>query len=323
MPAEPAARPAAALLGDIGGTNASFVLLPEQGPPAAPTVLPVAAYAGPEAAIDAALTGRPPPPLAVLAVAGPVHRTPVTLTNAAWRFEPDAIAAATGIARVELLNDFAAQAWGVPAFAPADLLALGGGAPVAGAPRAILGAGTGLGTAALLPDAAGREARVLSGEGGHATLAAEDAAETALLARLRDSYGRVSAERVLSGPGLAALAAAVAAERGAPAPPGDPAAVIAAGRAGDPVCAAALARFVGFLGSYAGDLALILGAWGGVYLSGGVPPRLREELCAGSFRARFEAKGRFAGDLRAVPVWLVVRDDPAFLGLAELARRLG
>lgn len=323
MPPEATPRAAAALLADIGGTNARFALLPAEGPPQPLATLQVAAYPDPAAAIRSALDGRSPPPLAVLALAGPVHRTPVTLTNAAWRFDPPAIAQSTGIARIELVNDFAAQAWAIPAFGPEDLAPLGGGAPVDGAARAILGAGTGLGTAAFLPGSGAADARVLAGEGGHATLAAASDREAAVLARLRARYGRVSSERVLSGPGLAALAGALAQAHAAATPPEDPADVIAAGRAGDPVCAEALQLFVEMLGGYAGDLALILGAWGGVYLSGGVPPRLQPELEAGAFRDRFEAKGRFADELRRVPVGLVVRPDPAFLGVAELARRLG
>jgi len=129
-------------------------------------------------------------------------------------------------------------------------------------------------------------------------------------------------ERVLSGSGLVMLARAVAAEDGVPAPPDTPARIVDGAGAGDPVCAVAVRQFAGFLGSFAGDLALIAGAWDGVYLAGGIPPRIAGVLHDGGFRARFEAKGRFAGELAAVPVHLVVRDDPAFLGLSVLAGRL-
>jgi glucokinase len=134
--------------------------------------------------------------------------------------------------------------------------------------------------------------------------------------------GRVSAERVLSGAGLVLLARAVAAEDGLDPPPDDPAGITEAAHAQDPVCAAAVRQFAAFLGSFAGDLALIAGAWDGVYVAGGIPPRIAGFLHDGRFRTRFEAKGRFAEELAATPVRLVVRADPAFLGLSVLAGRL-
>lgn len=314
-----------ALLADIGGTNARLALLYDNGRLVPLPTRAVADYDGPGSAIAAALAeaGASPPSLAVLAVAGPVHRRPVRLTNAAWCFDRAQLIDETGIGTVQLVNDFAAQAWALPALGPDDTVALGqAGDGLAGAPRLVLGPGTGLGVATFVPGSEGANERVLAGEGGHAGLAAEDARDAALLARLRSRFGRVSAERVLSGPGLAALAQAVAAEDALTAPPEEPAALVDAARAGDGAAQETLARFLGFLGSYAGDLALVVGAWGGVYLAGGIPPRLRPELESGGFRARFEAKGRFREALRAVPTRLILRRDPAFLGLAELARRL-
>jgi len=315
---------AAALLADIGGTNARFALLQDDGAVATLETLAVADHEGPEAAVRAVLQrhGLAPPPLAVLAVAGPVHRLPVRLTNAGWQFDRDALVRETGIGAVHLVNDFAAQAWVLPALAPGDTVKLGGADGLAGAVRLVLGPGTGLGVATFAPGTGGTGDRVLAGEGGHAALPAEDDRDAALLGRLRTRFGRVSAERVLSGPGLVALGQAVAAEDDLPAPPTTPAELVEAARAGDSAAAETLQRFAGFLGSYAGDLTLIVGAWGGVYLTGGIAPRLRPELQSGPFRARFEAKGRFDAELQQVPTHLIVRPDPAFLGLAELARRL-
>ena len=314
---------ATALLADIGGTNARFALRGPDGTVQPLATLPVADYPQPAAAIQAALQGRPAPQAAVLAVAAPVHRAPVRLTNAGWTFDPDAIAAATGIGRVELVNDFAAQAWAIGQFAPDDLARIGGGDGLPGAARAVLGAGTGLGVATWLPATADGPVRVLAGEGGHAALAAENARDAALLARLRHAVGgRVSAERVLSGPGLVLLARALAEEDGLPPPPDDPARITRQAAGGDPTCAAAVRQFAAFLGSFAGDLALISGAWDGVYVAGGIPPRIADVLHDGDFRARFEAKGRFAEELARIPVYLVTRSDPAFLGLSALARRL-
>ena len=321
----PGDRPAkgAALLADIGGTNARFALYRDDGGVEPLANLAVGDHAGPAAAIRAALGDRPAPGLAVLAVAAPVHRAPVRLTNAGWTFDPAEIVTATGIARVEMVNDFAAQAWAIGKFAPGDLRALGGGRGLPGAARAVLGAGTGLGVASWLPGSEHSRPRVLAGEGGHAALAAEDDRDAALLAQLRRTLGgRVSAERVLSGSGLVLLARAVAEIDGLRQPPDDPAQITVGADAGDPACAGAVRQFAAFLGSFAGDLALIAGAWDGVYVAGGIPPKIAKFLTDGRFRDRFEAKGRFAGELAAVPVHLVVRDDPAFLGLSVLAGRL-
>ena len=314
---------AAALLADIGGTNARFALRGPDGTVQPLATLRVADYPDPMAAIQAALDGRPAPEAAVLAVAAPVHRAPVRLTNAGWTFHPEQIAAATGIGRIELVNDFAAQAWAIGQFASDDLVRIGGGDGLPGAARAVLGAGTGLGVATWLPATAEAPARVLAGEGGHAALAAEDARDAALLARLRQAVGgRVSAERVLSGSGLVLLARAVAQQDGLQTPPDDPAEITRTAADGDPACAAGVRQFAAFLGSFAGDLALISGAWDGVYVAGGIPPRIAAFLHDGAFRARFEAKGRFAGELARIPVYLVARSDPAFLGLSVLAGRL-
>jgi glucokinase len=313
----------AVLLADIGGTNARFALRAADGTVQPLTTLRVADHADPAAAILAALDGRPAPEAAVLAVAAPVHRAPVRLTNAGWTFDPDRIAASTGIARVALVNDFAAQAWAIGQFAPEDTKRIGGGDGLPGAARAILGAGTGLGVATWLPATSDAPPRVLAGEGGHAALAAEDTRDAALLARMRERIGgRVSAERVLSGSGLVLLAHAIAAEEGLPSPPEDPARITADAQAGEPGCLATVRQFAAFLGSFAGDLALLAGAWDGVYVAGGIPPKIAEVLQDGAFRARFEAKGRFAGELAQIPVHLVVREDPAFLGLSVLAGRL-
>ncbi len=313
----------AVLLADIGGTNARFALRATDGTVQPLATLSVADHPDPASAILSALDGRSPPDAAVLAVAAPVHRAPVRLTNADWTFDPDAIAASTGIARVELVNDFAAQAWAIGQFAPEDTKRIGGGEGLPGAARAILGAGTGLGVATWLPATPEATARVLAGEGGHAALAAEDARDAALLARMRKLVGgRVSAERVLSGSGLVLLAQAIAAEDGRASLPEDPARITADAMAGEPGCLAAVRQFTAFLGSFAGDLALIAGAWDGVYVAGGIPPRIADVLQDGNFRARFEAKGRFTGELAQVPVHLVMREEPAFLGLSVLAGRL-
>jgi glucokinase len=303
------------LLADIGGTNARFTLL--RGGAMSPlTALRLDKHVSIEAAIadylgSQALTVAPDG--ALLAVAGPMQGNSVTLTNRGWQVSGAAITATLGIPRARVLNDFEALAWALPVLGAADLVAIGPNPPAdPHSPMAVLGPGTGLGVGAFLPGAAGQPGRVLPGEGGHASLAATDDQEAAILALLRRRHGHVSAERILSGPGLVALHAALAELQGRPAP-GLTAAEITAG------APATLAMFCDMLGSFAGNVALTYGARGGVFLGGGILPRLPAALAASAFRARFEAKGRLAPYLAAIPTWLITRPDAALVGLANLA----
>ncbi|MDB5373022.1 MAG: Glucokinase [Belnapia sp.] len=311
------------LIADIGGTNARFALWDagwEAGADGQAHTPPVRVQlddvAGIAEAIEGYLAGRPRPRAAVLAVAGPVEDNAVRLTNRGWLVDGAALAARLGIPRVTVVNDFAAISWSLPRLAGADLYRLGGTAPVPGAPLAVLGPGTGLGVGAFLPPD-----RVLVTEGGHASVAAHDAREAAVVEWLRARHGHVSAERLVSGQGIENIHAALTALDGRP----DEAPLAAAditGRAlagSDPRCAEALAMFCAQLGSLAGDLALLYGARGGVYVAGGIAPRFPEYLAASAFRARFEAKGRFAAWLAPVPTWLVLRPDAAMVGLETLA----
>ena len=301
----------AALLGDIGGTNARFALA-RGGRICARETLAVADYPGVEDALAAALErlGAPRVSALRLAVAGVVAGGRARLTNGAWRFDAAALARRVGAATAELRNDAQAAALGLPRLAPEDSRPLGGpGALDFAAPAALVSVGTGLGASLLLPAAAGGGA--LATEAGHIGLPAADAGEARLLARLRERFGRVSAETVLSGAGLGALEAALGGAESTM-----PEAMIVDALAGRAPAAAALERFCAFLGAVAGDLALAFGAWGGVAIAGGVPRRFAAFLRASPFRARFEAKGRFAERMRRVPTVLVARDDLALLGLA-------
>jgi glucokinase len=298
------------LLADIGGTNARFTLL--RGGATTPLVaMRLDDFTSIEAAIARYLGTQSlatPPDGALLAVAGPVQGNSVTLTNRGWRVGGAAITATLGIPRARVLNDFEALAWALPALAPADLVAIGPTLPAdPNAPLAVLGPGTGLGVGAFLPPN-----RVLPGEGGHASLAAGDEQEAAVIALLRRRHGHVSAERILSGPGLVALHEALAELHGQPAP-GLTAAEITAG------APATLALFCAMLGSFAGNVALTFGARGGVFLGGGILPRIPAALAASAFRARFEAKGRLSPYLATIPTWLITRPDAALVGLANLA----
>lgn len=313
------------LIADIGGTNARFALI--EGGSAGPAHhVPLDAFTGIAPAIAAFLAAQDlphQPDAAVLAVAGPVAGNRVRLTNRGWVVDGAAIGLALGIPTVRVVNDFAALSWSLQVLGPADLVPLGGtGQTEPGAPMAVLGPGTGLGVGAFLPPD-----RVLVTEGGHASLAAHDAREAAVIEWLRVRHGpwggHVSAERALSGQGIENLHAALAALDGVTPPPRDAAAIAAAALAGEcPICCEALAMFCAMLGGVAGDLALLYGAQGGVFVAGGICPRFPAFLAASEFRARFEAKGRFREWLAPVPAWLVVRPDAAMLGLAAMARRL-
>ncbi|MBV1795988.1 glucokinase [Siccirubricoccus sp. G192] len=308
------------LIADIGGTNARFALVEgaARGPLHRVKLDSVASVAEAIAGFLAREAPGHPPRAAVLAVAGPVAGNRAWLTNRRWLVDGAEIAAMLGIGRVQVVNDFAALAWSLPELAGPDLLALGGGAPEPGAPMAVLGPGTGLGIGGFLPPE-----RALVSEGGHASLAAHDAREAAVIERLRTRFGHVSAERVLSGQGIENLHAALAEIGGLVVPQRSAAEITAAGLSGEcPLCREVLDLFCTILGGVAGDLALLYGARGGVFVAGGICPRFPEFLAASAFRARFEAKGRFGEWLAPVPAWLVLRLDAAMLGLAALARRL-
>lgn len=306
------------LLADIGGTHARFALLKGEAI-GEPVSVMLDDHPGIVEAIACFLGKGPPPEGAVLAVAGPDEGNRITLTNRGWVVDGAAIGAALGIARVRVVNDFAAQSWALPALSGGDLHPLGGGTAVAGAPMAVVGPGTGLGVGAFLPPAG-----VLVTEGGHASIATHDAREAAVVEWLRGQHGHVSAERVLSGQGIENLHAGLAAVDGMTVEALPAAEITRRAVAGeDPRAVEVLDIFCAMLGSVAGDLALLYGAKGGVYVAGGIPPRFPDFLAASRFRARFEAKGRFRGWLAGVPAWLVMRPDPAMLGLAAIARGQG
>ncbi len=244
----------------------------------------------------------------------------VRLTNARWRVAIRDLNAAFGFDPVILVNDFAAIAWAVPRLAAPDLVKIGGGRPVARAPAAVIGPGTGLGMAGIV--SINGQRWVLETEGGHATMAAADDRESALLDRLRRRHGHVSVERVVSGGGLVNLYQALAEARGSPAPARTPAEITHEALAGScPVSLEALNTFCAMLGTAAGNLALTLGARGGVFLAGGIVPRMVPFFAASAFRSRFEAKGRYRDYLTAIPTWVIVHPDPGFLGLLSLLER--
>jgi glucokinase len=239
------------------------------------------------------------------------------MTNHPWSFSILALKARFGFDRLEVINDFTALALALPRLTPQDRLMVGGGAAVTGAPIGVLGPGSGLGVSGLVASGSGWIA--LTGEGGHATMAPATDRESAVLDRMRRHFDHVSAERALSGPGLVNLYNTLAALDGVPAQ-GFTAAQITdlAIRAADQLCVETTTMFCAMLGTMAGNLALTLGARGGVYIGGGIVPRLGPTFVQSPFRQSFEAKGRFEAYLAAIPTFVVTHPLPAFLGCAAL-----
>jgi glucokinase len=308
------------LLGDIGGTNARWAWQESAGGRLQDvSVLPCQASAslGDSAANYLAATGHGQPAWAGIGIATPVTGDVVRMTNNAWAFSIADFKRSLGVARCLVINDFTALAYSLPALLPGDLRKLGGGEAVANAPLALLGPGTGLGVSGLLPAGQGRWL-ALSGEGGHVTLAAMDELESAVLAVLRARFGHVSAERVLSGPGLVALCGALAEVKGVAVPDLTPEQVTDLALAGgDALCAHTVRLFTSLLGNVAGNLALTLGARGGLYLGGGIVPRLGAAFDEALFRHRFEDKGRCRAYMGAMATWLITASAPALMGVSR------
>lgn len=313
------------LVADIGGTHARFALQVPGARPGAPVILEVADYADIESATAEALrrlAPERPPEAAAFAVAAPVTGDAVAMTNHPWRFSRERFARRFGLELFEVVNDFAAIAIALPRLARDERRRLGAASPEEGAPRATLaaiGPGTGLGTAGLVP--AGGGWAVVAGEGGHVDFAPGTARERLVYDHIAARHAHVSLERVLSGPGLVAIYRALAeAEGGAGEDlPATPSEIAARARGGaDPTAAEAAALFSAALGAAAGNLALTLGARGGVYVAGGVVPGLGAAFDEAAFRRRFEAKGRFGAYLAQIPTYLIVARWPALIGLAAL-----
>ena len=314
------------LTGDIGGTKTLLALHDDDG-----AIVVIRRYPSSDAATFDALIARfldetaARPVLACFGIAGPVLGSRVKVTHLPWEIDAAALAARFGLERVHLLNDFAAAAHGLGALAPADLVTLQAGEPLAERPRLVIGAGTGLGIAYVMGDA------VLSGEGGHAAFAPSDAAQDALWQWLQRRLGRVQVEHVVSGRGLAHIyeflleqspERVVAGAREALA--ADDAAAAVGRRAldgTDSLALAALDLFISCYGALAGDQALTVLARGGVYMTGGIAPKLLPRLAAGGFLAAFNDKGASAHLTRTCPVHVVTNPDLPLLGAARHAAR--
>jgi glucokinase len=313
----------ARVLGDVGGTNARFAWQAGDGAPLTDiATLATADHASLAAALAAYLRGigRPAPPWCAIGIANPITGDLVQMTNAHWSFSIDAVRRELRFERLVVINDFTALALALPDLRPDELRQLGGGTAISGAPLALIGPGTGLGVSGLVPSTEPGRWTALQGEGGHVTLAAASAREAAVIQALRDRFGHVSAERALSGQGLEALYLVLGEIAGGSG--GTPLSAQEISRralAGDsPRCAEAVDLFCGFLGNVAGNLALTLGALGGVYIGGGIVPRWGDAFSQSRFRACFEDKGRFRPLLERIPVYVIhTATSPALLGASR------
>jgi glucokinase len=338
------------LAGDIGGTNARLALFgpveSPQGPigePLLEQIYPSASRSSLDIIIEEFLAGAADTlgketarvTQACLGIAGPIENNVCRATNLPWVVDGRALSQRLGIPRVTLVNDFYAAALGVTAVTVDQLAPLGGGPPVNGGPIAVLGAGTGLGQAFLLWSPADGGYQVIPSEGGHVDLAARTPLEMGLVQFLNTKYGRVSSERVLSGRGLvdvftflsmepacsSLIRPETAAALAGQGPGHDPAAIISqrAMAGADPVCEMALSIFCSILGATAGNLGLMLLATGGVFVAGGIAPRILTYLQKGAFREAFDRKGRLHTMVEKLPAYVVTHPQPGLLGAAKVA----
>jgi glucokinase len=304
------------LAGDIGGTNTRLALFEQPGAaPAALEIYPSAEHRGLEEVL-AEFLGKHPGEVdaACFGVAGTVRDGRTEAVNLAWGVDSRSVARTLGLERVGLINDLAANAYGVLALGPDDLAVLNDGAPDAAGNRAVIAAGTGLGEAGLLWD--GERYRVLATEGGHADFSPRGELQVGLLRFLEADLGHVSYERVCSGMGIVNCYRYLLATGGETASLQlDGAAITKAALGGaDETAAGALELMISIYGAEAGNLALKLMATGGVYVGGGIAPRILPLLQRGEFARAFSDKGRFAELLSQIPVWAILNDMTALLG---------
>ncbi|TVR57747.1 MAG: glucokinase, partial [Candidatus Competibacteraceae bacterium] len=288
------------LIGDVGGTNARFALVDEHRRIAAERTLAGADFAGLRTAIEAYLREVDAPRLsrAAIAVATPITDDWVQFTNSPWSFSIETTRRELGLKQLRVLNDFTALALALPQLGPDERRAVGGGTALANAPIGLIGPGTGLGVSGLVWS--GDRWIPLETEGGHVTFSPANEREWAVSRILQRRFGHVSPERVLAGPGWVDVYTALAELDGWAAEDLTPGEITRRALAGTcPHCLEVQEIFCEALGTAAGNLAITLGALGGVYIGGGIVPRLGEFFDRSAFRARFEAKGRFSAYLAA------------------------
>jgi glucokinase len=307
------------LLADIGATHARFALQTAPGTYRAVRVLRCDDFAGIVPLLRFYLAEHADVRLhhGALALANPVDGDYVRMTNRPWEFSTDAVRRELGLDTLLIVNDFTALAMAIPGLKSANLMQVGSGKPVPGAVLGVLGPGTGLGVSGGIPTVDGFI--TLGSEGGHVNFAPADEREFAILKTAWREWSHVSNERLISGPGMEIIHRALSERNNVKAPARDSAAIIAgAMEEGDALCLEVLECFCGMLGGAAANLAVTLGAFGGIFIGGGIVPRLGEWFKTSPFRTRFEAKGRFSRYLADIPTYVISTPHVAFDGVANI-----
>ncbi|WP_159628267.1 glucokinase [Massilia puerhi] len=307
------------LLADVGGTNARFALQSTAGGGFDDIeVLAASGYPTLGAAMRAYLANARGRGLAVesvrhvaVAIANPVEGDEIKMTNHHWSFSIEALRLELGLTTLLMVNDFAALAMSLPHLAQDGRRQIGGGVALPDRTIGLIGPGTGLGVSGVVP--AGGRWIALSGEGGHVSFAPVTRDEVAILEALWGEYGHVSAERLLSGMGMELIHWARTGKRLKAV---DISTAALDGSSAD--CRGSVDVFCAILGSVAGNVALTLGATGGMYIGGGIVPRLGDLFEQSAFRARFEDKGRLGGYLARIPTYLITEQYPALRGVSAI-----
>jgi len=307
------------LLADIGATHARLGLETAPGVLGQVAVLLCDDFDGIVPLLHAYLEQHPGGRIhhAAFALANPISGDLIRMTNRDWQFSTDAVRRALGLSTLLIVNDFTALAMALPGFQPKDLLQIGGGAPQTHAVAGVLGPGTGLGVSGVIPTIDGFV--TLGSEGGHVNFAPSDAREFAILQYAWREWKHVSNERLISGPGIELIYRALAERNSVDAPPRSTADIVSGALdAHDPLCLEVLETFAGMLGSAAANLAVTLGAFGGMFIGGGIVPRMGAWFAQSPFRARFEAKGRFRDYIAQIPTYIIMTPNPALYGVSAI-----
>lgn len=307
------------LIADFGASRTRCGLVDDRGRVLATEIFRNGDFTGVDGLLQVYLDHRREsdrPRRAALAVAAPILSDHVQMVNIDWRFSQSELQQQFELSRLTVVNDFAAVAWGLADFTSADLEKVGGGAPVPHTPMTVLGPGSGLGMATLVPCA--DTWAVAGGEGGNATFAASTPEESAVAELIRLELGHCSAENLLSGPGLVAIYKTLAKLKNEKVADVSAMQVSKSAAANDPLAVEAQNMFFEVLGSTAGNLALTVGATGGVFIAGGIIPQVLKRFLKSRFRERFEAKGRYRGFMEAIPTYVITDPLPAFRGLRKI-----
>lgn len=306
------------VVGDIGGTHVRFAICRGVQDISRIWVRRTVDYRDLEAPLREFLAqeGMPAIKTAVIGIANPVSGDHITMTNAQWSFSTEAVRKALKLDRLVLLNDFSVLALALPHLPSDELELIGSGQAVRGAPIGLLGPGTGLGVSGLIPTSEGKWI-ALAGEGGHTSFSPSDETETWLWEQAREAYGHVSTERFLSGAGLQFIHHCLTRQAGLqPEELAPPDITTRALEQSCPHSMQTLDIFCAILGTAAANLALTLGARGGIFLGGGIVPKLGEYFSRSPFYARFRDKGRFGDYLAAIPVYVIRSPYPGLVGAA-------